>query len=157
WNKTKFTSLTGIQYPIVQGPFGGGLSSVDLTSIVSNSGGLGSFGCQPLTADQIIETSEAIRKRTDKPFNLNLWVNDRDPGLATFDQSAYEKLAAILQPYFAEVGLELPTESPKALGPKFEDQVEAIFDVKPAVFSFVYGIPSADILEKCRALGIKTA
>lgn len=156
WNKTKFTSLTAIQYPIVQGPFGGGLSSVELTSTVSNAGGLGSYGCQPLTASQIIETSEAIRKRTNKPFNLNLWVNDRDPGLSSFDQVAYEKLTGILKPYFAEAGLEFPSDCPKELGPKFGDQVEAIFDAKPAVFSFVYGIPSSDILDKCRTLGIKT-
>ena len=44
WNNTKFTKLLGIDYPIVQGPFGGGLSSVKLTSTVSNTGGLGSFG-----------------------------------------------------------------------------------------------------------------
>ena len=156
WKETKFTNLIGIPYPIVQGPFGGGLSSVELTSTVSNAGGLGSYGCQPLTASQIIETCAAIRKNTDKPFNLNLWVNDRDAGLTTFDETAYKNLASILQPYFEKAGLELPTECPTELGPKFEDQVDAIFEARPAVFSFVYGIPSEDILEKCRNLGIKT-
>src|SRR5690606_35097904 len=33
---------------------------------------------------------------------------------------------------------------------------EAIFEARPAVFSFVYGIPSQSILEKCRQLGIIT-
>ena len=44
WNKTKFTKLLGVEYPIVQGPFGGGLSSVELTTTVANAGCLGSFG-----------------------------------------------------------------------------------------------------------------
>ena len=40
--------------------------------------------------------------------------------------------------------------------PKFEEQIEAIYEAKPAIFSFVYGIPSSNILENCRRLGIKT-
>jgi nitronate monooxygenase len=156
WNKAKFTDLLGIKYPIVQGPFGGGLSSVALTSTVSNAGALGSFGGQPFTAKEIIETCIAIRKVTDKPFNINLWVNDRDERLEKFDDEDYKKLTDLFRPYFNELGLPIP-ERPKDLGAKFEEQVEAIFEAKPAVFSFVYGIPAESILEKCRQFGIKTA
>jgi nitronate monooxygenase len=155
WNKTKFTELLGIQYPIVQGPFGGGLSSVALTAAVSNAGGLGSFGGQPYSAKEIIETSAAIKKATDKPFNINLWVNDRDSRLAEFDSEDYKKLTDLFTPYFKELDLPIP-ERPTNLGAKFEDQLEAIYEARPAVFSFVYGIPAEDILEKCRSLGIKT-
>ncbi len=155
WNKTKFTKLLGIDYPIVQGPFGGGLSSVKLTSTVSNAGGVGSFGGQPFSAKEIIETCNEIRKLTNKPFNINLWVNDRDARLATFGDDDYHKLTELFKPYFNELGLPIP-ERPTNLGPKFEEQMEAIYEAKPAIFSFVYGIPSSDILEKCRRLGIKT-
>ena len=155
WNKTKFTELLGIKYPIVQGPFGGGLSSVELTSIVSNAGGLGSFGGQPYTAAEIIKICLEIRTRTDRPFNINLWVNDRDTALSDFGDEAYQKLIDLFTPYFNELSLPLP-KRPEDLGPRFEEQVEAVFEAKPAVFSFVYGIPSDAILEKCRMLGIKT-
>ncbi|WP_114789609.1 nitronate monooxygenase [Niabella yanshanensis] len=155
WNETKLTKLLGIDFPIVQGPFGGGLSSVKLTSTVSNAGALGSFGGQPFSAEEIIQTGREIRKHTNKPFNINLWVNDRDGRLDSFDNDNYKKLTAVFKPYFDELGLSIP-DMPTDLGPKFEDQVEAIFEVKPAVFSFVYGIPSQSILEKCRQLGIKT-
>lgn len=155
WNKTKFTELLGIDYPIVQGPFGGGLSSVALTSTVSNAGGLGSFGGQPYSASEIIEISKEIRKFSNKPFNINLWVNDRDARMATFGDDDYKKLTALFEPYFKELGLPIP-EKPKNLGTKFEEQIEAIYEAKPAIFSFVYGIPSASILENCRRLGIKT-
>lgn len=155
WNKTKFTNLVGIDYPIIQGPFGGGLSSVKLTSTVSNAGGLGSFGGQPFSSKEIIETANDIRKLTSKPFNINLWVNDRDARLATFSEDDYKKLTDLFKPYFDELGLPIP-EKPTNLGAKFEEQIEAIYEAKPAVFSFVYGIPSSDILENCRRLGIKT-
>jgi len=155
WNKTKFTKLIGIDYPIVQGPFGGGLSSVQLTSTVSNAGGLGSFGCQPFAPEKILEICGDIRKQTNKPFNINLWVNDRDSRLANFTDDDYRKLTELFKPYFNELGLPLP-ERPTNLGAKFEEQVEAIFEARPDVFSFVYGIPSSSILEKCRSFGIKT-
>lgn len=155
WNKTKFTKLLGIDYPIIQGPFGGGLSSVELTSTVSNTGGMGSFGGQPFSAKEIVETCNEIKKFTTKPFNINLWVNDRDDRLANFDDKEYNKLIVLFKPYFDELGLPLP-ESPINLGPKFEEQMQAIYEAKPAVFSFVYGIPSESILENCKRLSIKT-
>ena len=155
WNKTKFTKLLGVEYPIVQGPFGGGLSSVELTTTVANAGCLGSFGGQPFSTNEIIETCKEIRKHTNKPFNINLWVNDRDSRLATFGDEDYKMLTELFKPYFNELGLSIP-ERPTNLGAKFEEQIEAIFEAKPAVFSFVYGIPDASILEKCKSLGIKT-
>ncbi|HEU5166733.1 MAG TPA: nitronate monooxygenase [Chitinophagaceae bacterium] len=155
WNKTKFTELLGIDYPIVQGPFGGGLSSVNLTSTVSNAGGLGSFGAQPFSSKEIIETCNEIRKFTNKSFNINLWVNDRDTRLATFGEENYKKLTELFKPYFNELGLPIP-ERPTNLGAKFEEQIEAIYEAKPAIFSFVCGIPSSSILENCKRLEIKT-
>jgi len=155
WNKTNFSKLLDIKYPIVQGPFGGGLSSIALTSTVSNAGGLGSFGAQPFSPEEIIKTCMEIRKHTNKPFNINLWVNDRDPQLELFNDEDYKKLTEIFEPYFKELGLAIP-ERPTNLGFRFEEQIEAILEAKPAVFSFVYGIPSTDILERCRRLGIKT-
>ena len=155
WNKTKFTKLLGIDLPIVQGPFGGGLSSVSLTSTVSNAGALGSFGGQPFSAQEVMDICAAIRKNTNKPFNINLWVNDRDSRLANFDDNDYQKLITLFKPYFNELGLPIP-ERPTDLGATFEEQVEAIFVARPAVFSFVYGIPSQSIFEKCKTLGIKT-
>lgn len=155
WKDTKLTKLLGIELPIVQGPFGGKLSSVELTSIVSNSGGLGSYGCQPFYASEIVTISNEIRKQTHKPFNLNLWVKDQDDSVPDFDEKAFKEVVQLFKPYYEEAGVE-PPSFPLPGSPSFENQMEAVFEVKPAVFSFVYGIPSADILEKCRQLNIKT-
>lgn len=147
--------MLGIAYPIVQGPFGGGLSSAKLTSIVSNAGGLGSFGGQSFTAAEISKTVKEIRKLTDRPFNINLWVSNRDKNLASFSEKSFQEWLEIFQPIFKKLDLPIP-DFPIDSTPCFEDQVEAIFDTKPAVFSFVYGIPSATILSKCQHLGIVT-
>ncbi len=155
WTDTKFTRLSGIDLPIVQGPFGGKLSSVELTAAVSNTGGLGSYGCQPFYAHEIVDISKAIREQTGKPFNLNLWVNDQDEHITDFDEVAFQKVIRLFQPYFNEAGVT-PPAFPLPESPAFENQIEAIFEIKPTVFSFVFGIPSQDILEKCRQLNIRT-
>jgi nitronate monooxygenase len=70
----RLTSLLKIAHPIVQGPFGGGISRVGLVSAVSNSGGLGSFGAHILSPDEIRKVVEEIRAQTLAPFSINLWV-----------------------------------------------------------------------------------
>ena len=62
WNDTAFTRRFERRYPIVQGPFGGGLSSPRLTATVSEAGGLGSFGAQGMTPDRIRAVVAEIRR-----------------------------------------------------------------------------------------------
>jgi nitronate monooxygenase len=108
-----------------------------------------------MAVKEIIEFCNEIKKHTNRPININLWVSDRDKQLETFNSDDYDKLSELFKPYFNELGIPMP-ERPIDLGPKFEDQIEAIFETRPEVFSFVYGIPSQFILEKCKFLGIKT-
>ena len=155
WNKTRLTELLGIEYPIIQGPFGGGLSSARLTSVVSNLGGLGSYGAQPLSPEKIIEINREIQAQTSKPYALNLWVSNKDKEAETYSVDQYEKLSSLFKPYFDELSLPLP-EMPKNLGSQFQDQVQAVLEVKPPVLSFVFGIPSPDVLENCKRNHIMT-
>ena len=48
WKDTEVTRRLKLDAPIVQGPFGSGLSAVDLVVAVSEGGGLGSFGVHHL-------------------------------------------------------------------------------------------------------------
>lgn len=154
WYKTKATELLGIQYPILQGPFGGGLSSVELVATVSNLGGLGGYGAYTLTAPEIYALDKEIRAATDKPYNLNLWVSDTDAIDGTVSDEQYEQVRAQFKPYFDEAGIDLPPK-PAPFKSRFADQIQVVLDVRPKVFSFMFGIPSADILEECRRRGIK--
>jgi nitronate monooxygenase len=54
----------GVRYPIIQGPFGGGLSTARLAATVSNMGGLGSYGAHILTPAEIGGTTDEIRSLT---------------------------------------------------------------------------------------------
>lgn len=155
WNSTKITQLLGIQYPILQGPMGAGFSTAALLAAVSNAGGLGSYGAYTLTPEEILEAGKAIKERTDKPFNINLWVNDVDKTLVNYPPEKLEQIKLLFKPYFDEFGIPLPDLSAD-IPSKFEKQVESLFEIKPAVFSFIFGIPSKEILNESRRLGIKT-
>ena len=155
WHETDATRLLKVAYPIVQGPFGGGQSSVELTAAVSNLGGLGSFGAHIYEPRQIREFVVRIRERTRFPFAINLWVNNADPALAEFDRAAFKHHVDRMKPHYSMLGLD-PPEYPDRFGQDFEEQVEALVETAPPVFSFVFGIPSAQIIDACRARGIVT-
>ncbi|MFA6086268.1 NAD(P)H-dependent flavin oxidoreductase [Mucilaginibacter sp.] len=155
WNQTPITTLLGIKYPILLGPMGGGFSTPELLAAVSNAGGLGSFGAYTLSPEQIQEADKAIKAKTDKPYNINLWVSDVDDRLTNYPIESLEKVKALFKPYFDELSIPLP-DLDTHIPSKFLKQVEAIFEIRPAVFSFIFGIPSKEILDEARRLGIKT-
>lgn len=155
WYQTKASEILGIQYPILQGPFGGNLSSVELVSAVSNAGGLGGYGAYTLSPQEIAQADRQIKAATDKPYNINLWVSDTDTVDGTVSDDQFKKVQELFKPYFDELGIDLPGK-PAPFQSRFENQVEVILHQRPPVFSFMFGIPSADILEQCRRLGIVT-
>ncbi|MBB6112167.1 nitronate monooxygenase [Mucilaginibacter lappiensis] len=155
WYNTKATEILGIDYPIMQGPFGGGLSTVELVATVSNAGGLGGFGAYTLSPQEIYEKDKQLKAATNKPYNINLWVSDTDAVDGTVSAEHFEQTKTLFKPYFDEAGIALP-QKPAVFKPRFENQVEVILSTRPKVFSFMFGIPSADILEQCGKLGIKT-
>jgi nitronate monooxygenase len=155
WYQTKAAAMLGIEYPILQGPFGGKLSSVELVSTVSNNGGLGGYGAYSLSPQEIIETDKEIKAATNKPYNINLWVSDTDELDGAVSDEQFTRALRLFQPYFDELGIALP-EKPAPFKSRFENQVEVLLHQRPPVFSFVFGIPAADILEQCHRLGIVT-
>lgn len=155
WYDTKATALMGIQYPILQGPFGGNLSSVELTATVSNAGGLGGFGAYTLNPQEIVAVDRQLKAATDKPYNLNLWISDHDIPTGGLSDATFEQAKKTFQPFFDELGIPFP-EKPAPFQSRFENQVDVILDLRPKVFSFMFGVPSADILEESHKRGILT-
>ena len=71
--KTRITDLFGIEYPIIQGALGGGLSRAELVSAVSNAGGLGMItSLNYPTIDGLREEIRKTKSMTDKPFAVNV-------------------------------------------------------------------------------------
>jgi nitronate monooxygenase len=155
WKDTAVTRRLKLAAPIVQGPFGSGLSAVDLVVAVSEGGGLGSFGVHHLDADGIRQIAAQIRARTPRTFALNLWIPLGDSDEPRLSDEQWRGACALLQPWFDALRVPLPAR-PARFGPRYEEQIETLLELKPPVFSFVFGVPSAHVLERCRGAGITT-
>ncbi|KAJ3289512.1 hypothetical protein HDU79_004000 [Rhizoclosmatium sp. JEL0117] len=160
---TTFKSTLGLQYPIIQGPFGGGASTVALTAAVSNSGGLGSYGAAYLSPNDISKTIGELRNAvTDgRPFSVNLWVpieHDDVKNLAALKaggKEVFEKHADRLKKYYKKVGRDAPP-FPDKIGHNFEDQVQAALEANPPVLSFIMGVPPPHVIAEAKRRNIYT-
>jgi nitronate monooxygenase len=153
--KTPLTDLLKISYPIVLGPFGGGFSSAALTAAVTNLGGLGSYGAHHHTAEEIEAVDREIRSLTSGPYCINLWMKKDEPDFP-MDEAAFDRLKTLFRPYFDELGVPLPSMPKMNVKTTFHYQVEAILRTRPAVFSFVFGIPDPTVMRALKQRGILT-
>jgi nitronate monooxygenase len=147
----RLQDLLGIELPIIQAPMAGVQGSA-LAVAVSNAGGLGSLPCALLEVDAMRAELAAIRARTTKPFNVNFFCHaPADP-----DPEREAAWRAALAPYFAEYGIDAASIP---LGPKRSpfnaEAADALADFKPAVVSFHFGLPAADLLARVRSWGAK--
>lgn len=70
-----FTTLVGIEVPIVQAAMGGA-TSPELAAAVSNAGGLGMLALGWSPPEAVRAQIRATRALTDKPFGINLVLNN---------------------------------------------------------------------------------
>ncbi|MFL6290931.1 MAG: NAD(P)H-dependent flavin oxidoreductase [Thermoanaerobaculia bacterium] len=154
WTSTRFTERFGCRCPIVQGPMGGGASTPELVAAVSNAGGLGSLGCYHLEPAAILRAAADIRRLTDRPFNLNLWIPRDREDEGSLGASEAARALARLQPYRDELGLPPLAEPPAPTVQDFEKQFAAVLEARPAVFSFIFGLLSAPLAAEARRRGI---
>jgi len=143
--------LFGIEIPIIQAPMAGFQGS-ELAVAVSKAGGLGSLPCALLSLDAMQSELSAIRSRTDKPFNVNFFCH-LTPEVDDKREAIWRTL---LQPYFEELGVD-PGEAPAAQSrtPFSAAAADVLEPFKPAVVSFHFGLPPADLLERVKGWGSK--
>lgn len=75
--ETDFTSLVGIEYPIVQTGMGW-VSGPHLTAATANAGGLGILASATMTYDELEQAIRRTKELTDKPFGVNLRADAED-------------------------------------------------------------------------------
>jgi len=129
------------------------LSSQRLTVAVSNYGGLGSFGAHGLKPEAIRKLIREIKGLTAKPFAMNLWVSMEDEGALTSTEEAFHRSLSPLAKHIESVGGAKPSYLPYELI-RFEDQVQVLLEEGISAFSFIYGIPSKQVLDEFRRQGV---
>jgi nitronate monooxygenase len=148
-----FIEKLGIRIPIVQAPMAG-VSTPELAAAVSNVGGLGSLGIGASTVDQARNMIEQTRLLTGEPFNVNVFCHAPAKRSPVKEKAWLEHLA----PLFNEAGLDTPDQLDEIYTSFLvdDDQLEMLLELRPAVVSFHFGIPSADRIACLREAGIYT-
>ncbi|HCW19941.1 MAG TPA: nitronate monooxygenase, partial [Achromobacter sp.] len=148
---TRLLDLLKLDHPIIQAPMAGGATTVELVSEASKAGVLGSLGAAYMSPEQIDAAAADIRTRTPRPFAINLFASVADQPM----QGDTGRMLALMARYHEQLGLPAPV----APGPQpdpLPGQIEAVLRLRPAVFSFTFGRIPADVLARCRELGILT-
>ncbi|NYE04442.1 nitronate monooxygenase [Bacillus niacini] len=148
--KNKMTELLKIEYPIIQAPMAGGITTSKLVAEVSNAGGLGMIGAGYMTPNQIREQIIEIKQFTPKPFGINLFV----PNEFAYAESEVKLANQLLQPIRNELHInkgpnnEIPTCYQEFK--TFNKQIKVIIEESVPVCSFTFGIPSEAVISELK-------
>lgn len=152
--RTVLTDLLGIEHPIIQAPMAGGPSTPELAAAVSNAGGLGSLGAAYLTPEALRRDIAAVRRLTDRPFGVNLFL----PESAPLSDERLQRALALLAPYRDELGLppltEMPPDSQADAQAAFAALLGIVLEERAPVFSFTFGVLATEHLRALKGAGI---
>lgn len=148
WNQNNVSNLLGTPYPIIQAGMAGGVTTANLVSTVSNSGGLGSLGAGYMSADDMKRAIKGIKNQTNQPFGVNLFI----PETPIVKEEQITNAQRLLEPYKKELHLT-DDRSFSELQTDFEKQLEIIFNEKIPVCSFTFGAPSKELVKELKKEG----
>jgi nitronate monooxygenase len=155
WPDKRVIELLGIELPIIQAPMAGSNGSA-LAIAVSNAGGLGSLPCATISPEQMRAELALIKQQTSRHQNLNVNVNFFVHAQPMPDAAREATWRAKLATLYARLGLDPEGAFAGANRSPFDDAYCSILeDFKPAVVSFHFGLPHADLLRRVKAWGAK--
>ena len=146
-----FIRKLGIESPIIQAPMAG-VSTPEMAVAVSNAGGVGSIGVGSVDADATRQMITAVRARTGRPFQINVFCHK--PAVA--DAAREASWLARLGPSFARYGAKPPARLTEIYQSFLTDDAKlaVLLAERPPIVSFHFGVPSRDRIEALRAAGI---
>lgn len=144
-------SRLGIRLPIIQAPMAG-TATPELAAAVSNAGGLGSLGLGSSTVGQAQEAIARTRALTTAPFNVNFFCH-RPPAA---DPARERVWLRYLAPLFAEFDASPPSSlyDPYTSFNENTAMHDMLLQERPAVVSFHFGIPPANVVRRLKEAGM---
>ncbi len=140
----------GVTLPIVQAPMAG-VSTPELAAAVSNAGALGSIGVGATDASGARAMIEGVRARTERPFNVNLFVHTPASGDATREAAWLDALAPLFRGFGAEPPAALRSVYQSLV--EDDDMLAMLINRAPPVVSFHFGVPSTNAIAALKLVG----
>lgn len=142
--------VRGLSVPVLAAPMAGGPTTPELVAAATNAGGLGVLAGGLLSAEDLAAGIVAARALTTGPIGVNLFVPQASA--ATDDQLG--TYARALAPEVQRRGVELGTPRRDAAG--WQAKLAVILEMAPAVISFTFDCPDAQVCTQLRAAGSTT-
>lgn len=137
--RTKFS----LAKPIIQAPMAG-ITTPAFVAACSEAGALGSIGAGYLNGEETQHFIQQVKALTDKPFSVNLFIQE-EPRI---DINVLQKARGALQPIYEELGI--PDTQRVVSTEVFEGQVQAIIDEGVKIVSFTFGLPAAEMIARLK-------
>jgi nitronate monooxygenase len=139
----------GLTAPIIQAPMAG-VQNHRLAAAVCNAGGLGSLPAAMLSPSDLQAQLAALRQATNKPFNVNFFCHAQPKPDAQREAAWREALT----PSYRELGLDAQAiaSGPGRL-PFNHEAADVLEAFRPAVMSFHFGLPSAELVQRVKSWG----
>lgn len=137
----------GIKYPVVQAPMAG-VTTPELVAACANEGILGSVGAGYLNGEKTKVFIQAVKKMTDQPFMVNVFV----PEAFEVDEVVLQQASDALAPIRELLGvaeMKLPTGESH-----YAEQIEVILEEQVPICSFTFGLPSEEVVARLKAQAI---
>jgi nitronate monooxygenase len=151
WPTRTLATLLGIEHPIIQAPMAGA-STAALAAAVSEAGALGGFGGTDSPPDELRAVIRSIKRMTDRPFIVNLYLDRAEPYVADAQREAALKRA--LAPAHSELDAG-GVPDPIDLFGKFDSQIAVAIEERVPVVSSHFGAPHAGVMRALKAVGTR--
>lgn len=136
--------------PLVAAPMAGGPSTVALARAVAAAGAFPFLAAGYKTVEAMATEISQLSQHTQN-FGVNLFV----PGHHPFNREDYDSFRKALTEDAARFEVELPAE-PQDSDDFWEEKLRYLEENPVPVVSFTFGLPSADVFERLRAVGSTT-
>lgn len=148
---TKVTRELSMTYPV----FSAGMARVSqapLVAAVSDAGGMGCLGGVSFMPDALREEIREIRRRTERPFAVNLVVPK--VFLESGETEEWVAIQALYQSLSEPERRKLAGVQPMLTKGAILDQLQVVLDERPAVVVLTFDIPR-QVVDACKERGIK--
>ena len=135
--------------PLVQTPMASA-QGPELTIAVCRAGGLGSLPAAMFTPDRLREQIATVKNATSAPFNVNFFCHaETEP-----DSEIEARWRKRLAPYYVEASIDPSAIPAGPIRAPFDARLCAVIEeTRPAVVSFHFGLPPAELLSRVKAAG----
>ena len=142
------SSVDWSAHPLVLAPMAGGPATVALAAAAAEGGVFPFLAGAYLTPERLRADVAELRAVTPTAFGVNVFAPSPDLPSMQQDALAY---AASLAPWAAAAGVELGT--PRYDDDSFAAKVDLLVEAAPALVSFAFGWPPADVVGRLQEAG----